>query len=73
MEIPLAKKHKGMKISASGILGRIKYVDPGLRYGCGTMLTHLEQMAERFYHGDLKSVDEFLQLYGLDEHRPEGD
>ena len=68
----LAPKHTGMKISAEGMLGRIRdgrYYD-GLNYGCGVMLGHLEEMARRFYSGDVKVVDEFLQLYDLDEHRP---
>lgn len=68
----LAEKHSGMKISAHGILGRIRdgryYRE--LNYGCGEMLRHLEEMATRFYSGDAKAVDEFLQLYDLDEKRP---
>lgn len=69
----LGAKHTGMKISASGILGRIsagRYYK-GLNYGCGVMLDHLQQMADRFYAGDAKAVDEFLQLYCLDDKRPE--
>ncbi|MGD9671681.1 MAG: hypothetical protein AB7U75_21985 [Hyphomicrobiaceae bacterium] len=69
----LATKHTGTKISAHGILGRIRdgryYKE--LNFGCGDMLRHLEEMAERFYSGDPKAVDEFLQLYDLDERRPE--
>jgi len=68
----LAETHNGMKISAHGILGRIR---DGrhfreLNYGCGEMLRHLEEMAARFYSGDVKAVDEFLQLYDLAEKRP---
>ena len=69
----LADQHKGMKISARGILGRIrdgKYFAE-LNIGCGEMLRHLEEMAERFYAGDIRVVDEFLQMYCLDEHRPQ--
>ena len=69
----LATKHTGMKISAHGVLGRIRdgryYKE--LNFGCGEMLRHLEEMAARFYSGDAKAVDEFLQLYDLDEQRPE--
>ncbi len=69
----LAPKHTGMKISAHGVLGRIRdgryYKE--LNFGCGEMLRHLEEMAARFYSGDAKAVDEFLQLYDLDEQRPE--
>jgi len=69
----LAAKHKGMMISASGVLGRIRdkwKVEPHMRYGCGEMLRHLTEMVERFYGGDVKAVDEFLQLYCLDVNRP---
>lgn len=69
----LGATHTGMKISAEGILGRIRdgrYWN-GLDYGCGVMLGHLKQMAARFYAGDPAAVDEFLQLYDLDEARPE--
>ena len=68
----LGATHTGMKISASGILGRIaagRY-HSGLQYGCEVMLNHLQQMADRFYAGDAKAVDEFLQLYCLDDKRP---
>ena len=69
----LSALHTGMKISASGILGRIRdgryYRE--LNYGCGVLLQHLEQMASRFYAGEVSAVDEFLQLYCLDDARPE--
>lgn len=68
----LAPKHRGMKISANGVLGRIRdkwEVDESLRYACGEMLNHLEELGQRFYAGDIKVVDEFLQLYTLDKHR----
>jgi len=68
----LGASHTGMKISASGILGRIRdgryYRE--LNYGCGVLLQHLEQMASRFYTGDATAVDEFCQLYCLDDARP---
>ena len=69
----LAPKHTGMRISADGVLGRIRdgnhYEE--LNFVCGTLLDHLQQMSRRFYAGDVKAVDEFLQLYDLDQHRPE--
>lgn len=72
MGVLLAPEHTGMKISARGVLGRIRdgryYKE--LNFGCGEMLRHLDEMAERFYSGDLKAVDEFLQLYDLADHRP---
>lgn len=67
----LSSTHDGMRISASGVLGRIRdgrYFKE-LNFGCGEMLRHLEEMAARFYAGDIKAVDEFLQLYDLDEKR----
>lgn len=66
-----AKKHTGGRISASGVLGRIRdgRYWSGLDYGCGVMLEHLEEMACRFYSGEVSAVDEFLQLYCLDECR----
>ncbi len=68
----LAEKHRGMKISAAGVLRRISEgwkVDAGLRYGAGELLGHLQSMADQFYAGDIKVVDEFLQLYCLDGKR----
>ena len=69
----LGARHTGMRISASGVLGRIRdgRYNKGMDYGCGVMLEHLEEMATRFYTGDPKAVDEFLQLYDLDDARPE--
>ena len=69
----LGKRHTGMRISACGVLGRIRdgRYFKGLDYGCGVMLDHLEQMAARFYAGDPTAVDEFLQLYCLDDARPQ--
>ena len=63
----LAEKHHGMKISAPGILRR---VGGHLKPGAQEMLKHLNEMASRFYAGDVKAVDEFLQLYCLDDDRP---
>ena len=69
----LAEKHTGMRVSARGVLGRIARGDyfRELDFGCGEMLKHLEEMAARFYAGDVKAVDEFLQLYALDDERPD--
>lgn len=69
----LGPKHTGCRISAPGILGRIRdgwKLDNGMRYATGEMLKHLEDTAKRFYAGDTKAIDEFLQLYCLDETRP---
>lgn len=63
----LADKHHGMRISAPGILRRVGGL---FKPGAQKMLKHLHEMASRFYTGDVKAVDEFLQLYCLDEDRP---
>lgn len=65
----LADKHTGMKVDATGLLGskRRSSFDAYMRE---QMLKHLEQMADRFYAGDVSAVDEFLQLYCLDDKRP---
>lgn len=65
---PLAPKHQGMRISAAGMLNR---VGGRLQFGAREMLKHLEEMADRYYAGDIAVVDEFLQMYCLDEKRPE--
>lgn len=68
----LAPKHTGTRISAAGVLGRIAdgwKVDAGLRHICGVMLGHLEQVAGRFYAGDITAVDDLFQTYDLAEGR----
>ena len=72
----LAPKHNGMRVDIQGVLGSIRdgRRGEGLNYSCGQILLHLEEMATRFYAGDVQAVDEFLQLYCLDKARPtEGD
>jgi hypothetical protein len=66
--VPLAARHYGMCISARGLLVR---VGGHLKAGAREMLKHLDEMATRYYAGDIAAVDEFLQLYCLDEKRPE--
>lgn len=63
----LAQKHTGMKVSAEGAL-KAKRGDLGW-FARNEMLNHLKEMSNRFYKGDIKAVDEFLQLYCLDEER----
>ncbi len=69
----LAEKHTGVTVSCSGLLERIAdgcKVRPDQRFLLGEMYKHLQETAARFYSGDIKVVDEFLQLYCLDEERP---
>lgn len=70
----LAPKHKGMKVSADGLIGRIvrgKRPDRLDRHLLGEMLRNMENVAKRFYSGEVKVVDEFFQLYCLDDDRPD--
>ena len=68
----LAPRYNGMRIDIQGVLGRIRDDKYGkeLNYVCGTILQHLEELATRYYAGDVQAVDEFLQLYCLDKARP---
>jgi hypothetical protein len=73
MPVPLANKHAGMRIDHSGILGRIARgckVERDMRWCLGELDKHLEEMSARFYSGDITAVDEFLQLWCLDDKRP---
>ncbi len=69
----LAEKHNGLRVSCRGVLGRIssnRATPAMLRYGCEELFKHLQETATRFYSGDIKSVDEFFQLYCLADDRP---
>ena len=64
-----APEHKGLYISASGILNRAEN-NKGLRFMRSELHRHLEKLAERYYAGDDTVVDRFLQLYRLGtQHR----
>lgn len=68
----LAAKHTGMRVDYSGLLDRIANgckVRPDQRFMLGELSKHLLEMSERFYSGDIPAVDEFLQLYCLDDGR----
>lgn len=64
---------RGMKVSLEGIITRLPDAPPGIRKGYNGMLAeflkNIQEMAQRYYDGDTKVVDEFLQLYCLDEER----
>ena len=74
----LAETHRGMRVSAEGLLGRIRdgatlrgeEQESGTRYTVGELLRHLEEVGQRYYAGDIAVVDEFLQLYCLAADRP---
>lgn len=63
-KIPLAAKHQGMRVSARGLLSGNTKLYKHLR---SEMVDNLEEVARRYYAGDLAAVDEFLQLYCLGE------
>ena len=69
----LGPNHTGMRVSCSGLLGRIASGGRCAkveRYMLGELLKHLEQVGREYYAGNVKIVDEFLQCYCLDDHRP---
>lgn len=71
----LAEPHKGMRVSASGLLASTAFHltnagEKGLAFSVQELKQHLFEMAARFYAGEVKVVDEFLQLYSLDDYRP---
>ena len=73
--IPLTKGHNGMRVDFSGLINNTKRAMPRRAKGEAYMLDclhgHLRQMAEKFYAGQISIVDEFLQLYCLDDKRPQ--
>lgn len=63
----LAEKHQGMRWSAKGSL---KQNGKTIKITLQQMIEHLDIVADRYYKGDIKVVDEFLQLYCFDKNRP---
>lgn len=67
----LGPKHKAMRVSASGLLRGVSEMRIGKLYkNCLLELAeNLSSLGDRFYEGDVKVVDEFLQFYALDKKR----
>lgn len=63
-QVPLANDHNGMKANGTRLLYQNHRGYTGMRK---MMADHLREMATRYYSGDIKSVDEFLQLYCFGE------
>lgn len=63
----LAADHQGMRVDYTGLLGQSRRELNRTAQGQAEMLRqlqwHIAELGERFYAGDLKVVDEFLQLY----------
>lgn len=69
----LGPKHTAMRVSAEGLLGRLsngKRADRLDRWMLGELLKHMQELGRRYYAGDVKAADEFLQLYCCDDFRP---
>lgn len=66
----LTEKHKGMKISLEGVLSRQSRVSKSDKYLTSEIIKNLHLLSDEFYKGNIKIVDQFLQLYDLDESRP---
>ena len=64
MKPPLAQTHTGMRVCARRILTENGRGYSGMRK---EMAAHLEEVARRYYAGDVAVVDEFLQLYCFGE------
>ena len=65
---PLANDHRGLRLSARRVLTENGRGFTAIRRG---IAEHLEEVAKRYYAGDVAVVDEFLQLYcfGSDERK----
>ena len=61
----LSDKQIGFRIDAGYILTANH---TGFRAFRAKMLAHLEELAVRYYAGDITVVDEFLQLYCIGEN-----
>lgn len=63
--VPLAPAHTGMRVSAIGVLERVRP-----RAFAEHVIEGMQRMAESFYAGDLARVDAYLQALDLDQKRP---
>lgn len=67
--VDLAADHTGMRVDYSGLIGsaqRALLDDPGISEMLRQLCRHLEELGRRWYAGDRKVVDEFLQLYCIE-------
>lgn len=58
----LATDYTGMRCSG---LRYLREIGRGYSFMRRQMADHLEELAERYYSGDITAVDEFLQLYSI--------
>lgn len=67
--IDLAADHTGMRVDYSGLIegARLGLAgDPGIAEMLRQLSKHLGELGRRWYAGDRKVVDEFLQLYCIE-------
>ncbi|WP_414488791.1 hypothetical protein [Stenotrophomonas maltophilia] len=66
----LAPDHRGMRVSCSGLLSQVRgglKSNPELAEMVRQLHDHLNELGKRWYAGDRKVVDEFLQLYVIED------
>lgn len=63
----LSPDHNGMRVDISGLINQsirsLKRSDPTNAEMLGQLESHLQELGQRFYAGDIAVVDEFLQIY----------
>lgn len=67
--VDLAPDHRGMRVSCSGLLSQVRgglKSNPELAEMVRQLHGHLNELGKRWYAGDRKVVDEFLQLYVIE-------
>lgn len=71
--IQLAADHKGMKVCLQGMIAQscISVRDTALAFMLAQLENHLTELGKRCYAGDQTVVDEFLQLYCIEEEARE--
>jgi len=68
--VDLAPDHRGMRVSCSGLLSQVQgglKSNPELAEMVRQLHGHLNELGKRWYAGDRKVVDEFLQLYVIED------
>lgn len=68
--VDLAPDHRGMRVSYSGLLNQVRgglNSNPELAEMVRQLHGHLNELGKRWYAGDRKVVDEFLQLYVIED------
>lgn len=65
----LADDHRGMRVDYSGLLKQTRSAleygrkEPGLAEMIRQLTGHMKELGQRWYAGDMRVVDEILQLY----------